>query len=131
MDGYSGLWNNEYGENYSLLGSAAQTGNGKTALARLFAGRTYGRAALRELLNTLISGDAGDTAAAGHKRVQSERDLEANVLGGKRTIETFMSINRATTADDVTELDAALNLSPAPNYVGDKSGNGGGSKLGW
>lgn len=131
MSSYSGLWNNEYGENYSLLGDAANTGNGRTALARVFAGRLYGRAALRELIATLVSGNVGDTAATGHKRVKAERDLEANVQGGKRDVETFLAINRATDADDVIDIDNALNLSPAPSYVGDKSGNGGGNKLGW
>lgn len=130
MSGYSGLWNNEYGEDHALLG-AGRTGNNETALARVFAGRTYGKAATRELVSTLVSGAVGDTATTGHKRVQAERDLEANVLGGKRTIETFIAVNRVTTADDVTDIDNALNLSPAPNYVGDSSGNGGGSKLGW
>lgn len=131
MSSYSGLWNNEYGETYSLLGDAANTGNGRTALARVFAGRLYGRAALRELIATLVSGSVGDTATTGHKRVKAERDLEANVQGGKRDIETYLAINRATDADDVLSIDNALNLSPAPSYVGDKSGNGGGNKLGW
>lgn len=131
MSSYSGLYNNEYGENYSLLGDDAKIGNGRTALARVFAGRLYGRAALRELINTLVSGNVGDTATTGHKRVKAERDLNMNVQGGKRSVETFTAINRATDADDVTNIDDALNLSPAPNYVGDKAGNGGGNKLGW
>lgn len=131
MSSYSGLWNNEYGENYSLLGDDANIGNRRTALARVFAGRLYGRAAMRELINTLVSGDVGDTATTGHKRVKAERDLEDNVQGGARSIETHYAVNRATTADDVSDIDDALNLSPAPNYVGDKSGNGGGNKLGW
>ena len=131
MTSYSGLWNNEYGEDYSLLGSNDRIGNTRTALARVFAQRLYSRAAVREVLSALIGSAPGDEATSGHKRVKAERNLEANVLGGKRTIETFIGVSRDTTADDVTELDAALNLSPAPNYVGDKSGNGGGTKRGW
>lgn len=131
MPSYSGLWNNEYGEDHSLLGSTANIGNTRTALSRVFAGRLYGRGALREVLSTLVSGDVGDAAATGHKRVQAERNLEDNVQGGARTIETHYAVNRNTTAADVTELDAALNQSPAPNYVGDSAGNGGGGKLGW
>lgn len=131
MTSYSGLWNNEYGENYSQLGDDANIGNGHTALARVFAGRTYGRAAIRALLSSLVDGAVGDNATATHKRVAAERDLEANVLGGKRTIETFTSINRNTTADDEDKLLDALDLTGAPTYPVDKAGNGGGSKLGW
>lgn len=131
MASYSGLWNNEYGENYSPLGSDVNIGNGRTALSRVFANRLYSRGALRELLSELLGAAAGETAVSSHKRVKAERDLEANVLGGKRTIETFIGVNRPTTADDVVLFDEALHLSSAPNYVGDSSGNGGGGKLGW
>lgn len=131
MATYSGLWNNEYGDNYSLLGSDVNIGNGHTALSRVFANRLYSRGALRELLSELLGASVGATAVSSHKRVKAERDLEANVLGGKRTIETFIGVNRPTTADDVTLFDKALHLSSAPSYVGDRSGNGGGGKLGW
>lgn len=131
MPSYSGLWNNEYGENYSLLGSANRADNTRTALARVFAQRLYSRAVVREVLAALIGAAPGQNATSSHKRVQAERDLEANVQGGARTIETFVGINRNTDAADVTYVEAALNQSPAPVYVGDSSGNGGGSKLGW
>jgi hypothetical protein len=131
MASYSGLWNNEYGEAYSALGQDANIGNAHTAFSRLFAGRTYGRASLRAVLKSLVDGAVGDNATATHKRVKAERDLEANVQGGARTIETFTSINRNTTATDEAQLLRALELSPAPAYPVDRSGNGGGNKLGW
>lgn len=129
---YSGLWNNEYGEDHALLASTVKIGNAQTALGKLFANRLYGRAAVRELLHTLIGATAGGTAAMTHKRVRAERDLEANVLGGARTIETYTSINRATTAGDVTALKNAVELpSRVTSYPADAAGNGGGGKLGW
>jgi len=130
MVSYSGLWDNEYGEPHSLLTNT--TGNADTVLAKHFANRIYDRAKVRELLVTLIAGAVGDTASTSHLRVQAERDLEANVQGGKRTIETFTEINRATTTADANNLVAALEQKNRPNpYPVDKSGNGGGNKLGW
>ena len=129
--GYSGLWNNEYGENYALLGDAAKIGNAHTSLARVFAGRLYGRAGVRALLKSLVDGAVGDNAAATHKRVKAERDLNLNIQGGARTIETETTINRNTTSADENLLLRALELSPAPTYPTDASGNGGGNKLGW
>lgn len=128
---YSGLWNNEYGENYSLLSGDVRIGNNATALSRVFANRIYSRGVDRELLHALIGAAAGGSAVSTHKRVKSERDLEANVLGGKRTIETFTGVNRVTTSDDVDHFKDAIRLSSSPTYPTDKAGNGGGNKLGW
>lgn len=131
MANYSGLWNNEFGQPYARLSSTAHVGNGHTALSRVVAQRTYGRAHLRGLLKSLVGGAVGEPAIESHKRVAAERDLEANVQGGKRTIETFSEINRVTTQADADRLVASFNLSPKPTYPKDKSGNGGGSRLGW
>lgn len=129
MTTYSGLWNNEYGEAYALLSN--RVGNTHTALARVFASRIYGRATVRGIIKSLIDGAVGDPAYEAHKRVRAERDLNGNVLGGDRAIETFIAVNRNTTSDDETKALAALTLSPKPSYPTDRSGNGGGSKLGW
>lgn len=126
---YSGLWNNEYGEDHALLTN--KTGNAHTALSMITRSRTYGRASFRAILKSLVDGAVTDNAAATHKRVAAERDLEANVLGGARTIETFTAIDRATTAADETAMLAALELSSKPTYPADASGNGGGGKGGW
>lgn len=131
MTNYSGLWNNEYGENYSPLAQSVAKGNDNTALSKVFANRLYGRAKFRAIIKSLVDGAVGDNATATHKRVQAERDLEANVLGGKRDIETFTAINRNTTSADESEVLAALEQSTKPAYPSDKAGNGGGSKLGW
>lgn len=128
MTSFSGLWNNEYGVDHSLLTN--KTGNAHTALSMVTRSRTYGRAAFRALLKSLVDGAVGDAASASHKRVAAERDLEGNVQGGARTIETFSAINRNTTAADEAKLLAALELSSKPTYPVDRSGNGGGGKLG-
>ena len=47
MTNYSGLWNNEFGENYSPLAQTVAKGNDNTALSKLFANRLYGRAKFR------------------------------------------------------------------------------------
>lgn len=129
MTSYSGLWNNEYGQNYSLLSN--RIGNTHTALARVFANRLYGRATVRGVLASLINGAVGDAAYEAHKRVTAERDLHSNVQGGVRAIETFVAIDRNTSVDDQTDALDALDLSPQPTYPVDRSGNGGGNKLGW
>ena len=131
MPSFSGLWNNEYGQNYSQLSSAENVGNAHVALSRVLARRLYGRASVRAILVSLVDGAVGDNATATHKRIKAERDLTANVLGGKRTIETFTSINRATTAADEAKLLNTLQLTSAPTYPVDKAGVGGGGKLGW
>lgn len=130
MATWSGLWNNEYGENYSLLSN--RVGNNHLALARVFAQRIYARGALGAVLKSLVDGAVGDPATMSHKRITAERNLEANVQGGKRVIETFLDINRVTTTTDRDKLSAAIALSPKPStYPKDKSGNGGGGKLGY
>lgn len=128
MPSYSGLWNNEYGENYALLTNRAN--NNRTTLARVFANRLYSRAVDRELLQALIGAAAGSNATSSHKRVKAVADTDDNVQGGVRTIETFEGVNRNTTAADVTYFNNALDQNPKPTYPGDASGNGGGGKLG-
>lgn len=130
MPAFSGLWNNEFGEDHSLLSS--RVGNNETALAKLLANRIYARGAFRELMDTLTGATAGATALLTHKRVAAVADPTANVQGGARTIETFTEINRATTSADRADIRDALVLSSKPSaYAADKSGNGGGGKGGF
>lgn len=130
MPGYSGLYNGVYGVDYGVLPNTV--GNGQEQIARSVARRLYGRAALRGLLRALNGAAVGGTASENHARVQAQRDLDNNVQGGKRVIETFVDINRATTAADVTMISNMLTQKSQPNsYPVDRSGNGGGSKLGY
>ena len=73
---------------------------GDRVLANMFRGADK-RAALMKALNGAA---AGGTATATRKRVQHSQ----SELGGKRTIETFTLINRATTATDETIGDTIL-----------------------
>lgn len=129
MAGYSGLFNGVYGGDYAVLPNA--TGNVQTDLARVMSKKAYGRGAYRGLMLALVGAAAGEAALVTHKRVQAQRDLYENVQGGLRPIETFTEIDRDTTADDITAVEAALSLSSQPTtYPVDRSGNGGGGKLG-
>lgn len=130
MPSYSGLYNGVYGQPYAPITNA--TGNEETALARVTARRGYGRGAFRELIKALTGSAVGQTATAQHARVKAEQDLANNVQGGKRVIETHTSINRVTTAADLAAIDAALDLKSQPaTYPKDRSGNGGGAKVGF
>lgn len=132
MPAYSGLWNNEYNEDHSLLSSSVKKGNAETMVARQLSKRTYGRAALRELMITLTGAAAGSAALATHKRVEGVRELDDNLQGGLRPIETFEAVNRNTAAADETRIEAFLEQSSQPStYATDAGGNGGGGKLGF
>lgn len=132
MPSYSGLFDGVHGEPHALLSDTTKIGNARTQVARLLAKRPYGRATLRELMLTLNGAVAGSTAAATHARVQHERDLEGPRPGGLIPIETYEAVNRATTADDKSDIDAMLSLSSQPTtYVEDVAGVGGGGKLGY
>lgn len=131
MTSYSGLYDGQHGEPHALLSSTVKKGNAETQLARVLSRRNYGRGKLRELMLTLTGAAAGATAAQSHSRVQAAQNLSENVQGGARTIETFESVNRATTSADETAIEAALAQTSQPTtYVADASGNGGGGKLG-
>ena len=124
--GYSGLWNGEYNEDYSLLVNKSPL---QKRIARVF--RRGGLRTFQELALTLNGAAAGSTAAATHSRAEAERELGSpTVNGGARTIETVTHVNRVTTAADKTAIDAVLSQSTAPTYPTDASGNGGGGKLG-
>lgn len=132
MVSYSGLWDKEYGQSYSMLSTSVNINSNYDVLARAFANKIYSRGATGRLLRTLVGAAAGTTATLSHKRAKAERDLLTNANGGKRVIETFYDINRATTAADATRLQSALDLQSRPaTYPKDKAGVGGGGKLGW
>lgn len=133
MPAWSGLYNGEYLENYAPLGSTKYKENAYRILGTMFGKRTQSRAVVRELLYSLVGGNVGDPASSTHKRAQATQDLTANVQGGARVIESYIDINRVTTAADVTRIQGVLRQSAQPNYTTgvDKSGNGGGGKGGF
>jgi hypothetical protein len=85
-----------------------------------------GSAAMKALIYTLLGASAGSTATATKKQVSG-----ANPPGaGLPVIETVTLVNRATTAADLTAIQALFNRTPAPaSYAVDLSGNGGGGHV--
>lgn len=131
MPSFSGLYNNEFGQNYALLTRSQALGNSRDNIGRPFSKRVYSRMADREVLIALIGAAAGAaTATSTHKRVSGQRNLSANILGSVVPIETFTGINRVTTAADITDWEGALAITSQPTYPIDRSGNGGGGKRG-
>lgn len=80
---------------------------------------------LRRLLQTLTGVAPGATATQTKKQIQWQQGSPGGVI----PVETVTLINRATTAADVTALQALFVRSPTPaSYPVDLSGNGGGGK---
>jgi hypothetical protein len=131
MPAYSGLYDGVYGSPHTLLADTVAIGSDYRKLGTMFGKRPYGRAVLRELIKTLTGAAAGSTATATHKRVQATVN-QAGVDGGSVVpIETVTSVNRATAAADTTRIDNALVIGTKPTYAADRSGVGGGAKLGY
>lgn len=121
---WSGLWNNEYGENYSVLINTKPT---LARISNLIRRRGKANRVINELFDTVLGAAAGGTAAATYPRVQHPTDEE---FGGARTVETVTAINRASTAADITALKLIFSDKSKPaTYPADLSGNGGGGKL--
>jgi hypothetical protein len=79
--------------------------SGKNALRRMVAIwiSRKGTFAMREDLRTLDGAVAGTTATKTYVQITNNTEL-----GGRRTVETINLINRATTAQDVTDTKADL-----------------------
>ena len=91
-----------------------------------------GNRPVRRLLLTLLGAAVGGTATENYTRVQANQGISQQfALGGLVTIETVQQINRATTANDLTNAVAAISRSPTVAYVADVSGTSGGGKLGY
>lgn len=132
--GWSGLWNREYGENYSALGSnntAEFNSTTNKAISKRIS-RDRGGRKLAEILRTLVGATAGSTAAVNHVQIAETSNLgNPTAHGGSRTIETIEDVNRATTAADVTVIQGIIDQVFAPSsYPTDAAGNGGGGKVG-
>lgn len=134
MPSYSGLWNGEYGENYSALGSnntAEQNNTLRTHLTKLVS-RGRGNRKLMALMRALNGTAAGGTATVSHVQRTATPDLGAAYSGGGAVaIASVSDVNRVTTAADEALIDAVYDKVFHPtSYPVDASGNGGGSKVG-
>ena len=87
-----------WGNSYAFIRSKSSL---RKVMARLF--NQKGLRSDRALMNALLGAAPGGTATANLKRVQHSQ----TELGGKRTIETEVLINRATTNADDTDLTSA------------------------
>lgn len=131
---YSGLWNGEYGENYTPLGTnnTEEVNNTtRTHLTKLIS-RGRGPRKMMEIIRTLTGEATGQTAEVNHVQVGADPSLgSAYSGGGVRTVSTVSDLNRVTTAADKEMVLAVLDKQFHPNpYPKDKGGNGGGGKLG-
>lgn len=127
MPTWSGLWNRQYGENYSpLAGGNTQDYNNtiRDDMSRVFkspAGRRLGA-----LVRALTGAAVGATATSIVRQIPASPDPSASFSGGgKITAVPVTEINRATTSADEAYIDGATQLATAPTYPVDKSGNGG------
>ena len=88
--------------------------------------------ATRQLFYALLGVATGAVANAPYIRVQAQQAMNSPFdMGGIVPIESTTYINRATTAADVSNLQAFLNRMPGPaSYPPDLSGNGGAQGFG-
>jgi hypothetical protein len=123
--GYSGLWNQVYGEQYIRIDGQ----NGRRAFGMSV--RNWGRYAYNQVIKAFITGDIGATALAQGKWVQAQDPADLiGTMGGKRNIITHTAINRAITVADSTALQQDISFNNRPVWAADKGGNGGGGKGG-
>lgn len=133
MTNYSGLWDGHYGSPYASLGvNTAEQNHGENMhLAKLLKAR--GNRPLARLMYTLMGVAAGQTASESVKRIPHATNprTDPTAFAGNRTPQSESIINRVTTSADQTLIRGLLTQEFAPaSYPVDKSGNGGGSKLG-
>lgn len=125
MPAWAGLWDGVYMQPHALRNDAGSALRGVARLMAPQAMRAYGR--IGDMLTGSVLGSVVQESIA---QVVATRADGAN-LGGKVAIAPTVIINRVTTAQDEAILDAQLTPSFAPSpYPVDKSGNGGGGKLG-
>lgn len=123
MPAWSGLWNNVYGANHSLI-NARQ--NLQMRIAKLFA--REGMRSEASIIKALTGSAVGGAALEQRRRVVVT-PAQAMDQGGRRATEVVNVINRVTTAADLTAIDAGLDQRFAPTvYPVDRSGMGGGGK---
>jgi hypothetical protein len=126
MPAWQGLWDDVHRQTYTLL-------NQRTQLQRVISNalEKLGSQTTSTLAIALNGIAPGGTALRTRSRVMATANTSAFDLGGRRTIETQTLINRATTTADRDALNTMFNNVYAPSpYPVDRSGNGGGGKVG-
>lgn len=124
MASWSGFWNYVYDDGRTPISKP----NSRIRRALRIAMRQSVRAPYNRIVRALAGAAPGATASGTYSRVavQDVNDIPLLGLGGLRAKETVTSINRATTAADVTNIQSDLDYSKRPTWPGDKAGIGGG-----
>lgn len=114
---YSGFWGPSVDAYSMISGKMPRRNSIKRVVNR------NGFRATTELFDTLIGAAAGSTASASHAQIDHQ---DSGKELGKPVITTFVDVNRATTAADITALkEMVYNVKTGPSYPVDRSGNGG------
>lgn len=122
MTSWSGLFDGFYGQPYAMQFPKNRPVRGVIAQLLLRTGMKADVA----LINALLGAAPGATATASYVRVKAPNTGASDIMknGGKVPVETFIQINRATTAADVTELSQFMfNKNHNLTLVKDKGGN--------
>lgn len=125
MPSWSGGWDNMFGQPYALLNEPSAAARGVARIMFPTAQRDVGAAEVA-LNGAVVGGNATATQAY-------VTSIQADGLnqGGQRPVGPVTLINRVTTAADIAKLNQQYQPTFAPTtYPVDKSGNGGGSKVG-
>lgn len=136
---YSGLYDRWYGQPYSPLGTNTNEVNATERLAVARVLRSKGGRAFARLMYALTGAGAGATATEAAASLAASAGIAGGVndplsQGGKRTVAATNLVNRVTTAADIALVQDTLTKAFGPTvnsgYPVDKSGNGGGGKVG-
>ena len=125
MPSWSGLWNNVHGEPYAFTNQFTAPMRGMARLAASEGGQHFA-----EVARALANG-VGSTTVLSVAKVAAVQADGLNQGGLRPISEYFIVPSRATTNVDKEVFQAQMTPRFAPAiYPVDKSGNGGGSKLG-
>jgi len=137
IGGWAGLWNNVFGSQYSQLDS--QNVRRGLRLAMNEQGRLSYNATMAALLGAAVGGAISATRKRRSVQVVSPPGVIVSNFGDIKIVpETQTLLSRNSTAADRTAMLQDLTFASGMNAWGagasfpvDKSGNGGGSKLGY
>lgn len=131
MPSYSGLYDGHYGTPYAPLTQFVNKGNDMAMLTRIFGRRAYGRAYFREMIQALAGAPVGQPYQASHRRVKWTPE-RGNPPSGGGLVPIQIHVAAGVTTDaDLTMVEKAIEQDSWPTYPKDRSGNGGGGKLGF
>lgn len=124
VNGWAGLWNHVYGEQYKPIDSQNVRRNFGMSI------RNWGRYAYNQTIYAFVTGGVGTQAVASATWIKSQDPADLiGTMGGKRDIISHSAINRAVTAADQAAIMQDISFNNTPPWPVDKSGNGGGGRM--